>query len=46
MFPQCDYLTKKFIVGEQSSAPGENEGSCKIFSFARLIGIEKDPIEV
>jgi hypothetical protein len=32
-------------VDGKTSQPGENEGSCKIFSFARLTGLTNEPIE-
>jgi len=38
----CDYIPKKFSVGDYASESGENEGSCKIFSFARLVGLDRD----
>merc|ERR1712070_355192 len=40
-----EYIAKTFKVGDTESAPGENEGSCKILSFARLTGIESEAVE-
>lgn len=31
-----------FSNGEQNNAAGENSGSCKIFSFAKLQGLNKE----
>jgi hypothetical protein len=40
----CDYMKKGFSVGETVSEPGENEGSSKVFSLARLLHLDrKDP---
>lgn len=41
----CEYLPNAFSVGALSSKAGENEGSNKIFSFARLVGLAGEPIE-
>mmetsp|Transcript_63527 Transcript_63527/g.124738 ORF Transcript_63527/g.124738 Transcript_63527/m.124738 type:complete len:239 (+) Transcript_63527:37-753(+) len=41
----CEYLPNAFNVGDVFSKKGENEGSNKIFSFARLTGLAADPIE-
>jgi len=43
---QCEYLPNMFSVDGLESKKGENEGSNKIFSFARLTGLVNDPIEV
>lgn len=41
-----DYLPKSFSCGDVESAPGSNEGSCKILSFAKLAGLDADDIEL
>lgn len=43
---QCEYLPNSFVVDDLTSKKGENEGSNKIFSFARLTGLASEPIEV
>ena len=35
-----DYADVAFSVGSVASAPGENTGSAKIFSFAKISGLE------
>ena len=40
----CDYMKKSFSVGDVQSEAGENEGSSKVFSLARLLHLDrKDP---
>lgn len=40
----CDYMKKSFAVGDVTSEAGENEGSSKMFSLARLLHLDrKDP---
>ena len=38
-----DYLPVAFSVGAQKNAQGENEGSAKVFSFARFANLEAEP---
>jgi len=33
------YVPARFINGAVANEPGENEGSCKIFAFAKLHGL-------
>lgn len=35
------YQPVVFTVGEQHNPAGENEGSCKIFAFAQLLGLSE-----
>jgi len=37
-----DYEPKSFVCGEVASATDENQGSAKIFSFAKLNGLNKE----
>ena len=37
-----DYSAVAFSVGEQKNAQGENEGSAKVFSFARFANLETE----
>lgn len=36
-----DYQPTRFVNGAVVNEPGENEASCKIFSFARLHGLDE-----
>lgn len=37
-----DYTPTRFTNGGVINAAGQNEGSCKVFAFARLNGLDKD----
>lgn len=37
-----DFTPTAFQNGHQQNAPGENNGSCKIFSFAKLNNLSKE----
>lgn len=37
-----DYTPQTFRNGEVENAAGSNEGSCKVFSFAQLNGLEQE----
>ncbi|TEW51323.1 HopJ type III effector protein [Psychromonas algicola] len=36
-----DFIEVAFTNGQQSNAAGENSGSCKLFSFAKLNGLSE-----
>jgi hypothetical protein len=36
---ECEYMKKSFSVNGLASTSDQNQGSCKILSFARLVGL-------